>query len=300
MEQTAEISGLATFAAVVREGSLAGAARFLGVPKSTVSRRLARLEEALSYPLVLREGRRVQVTEAGHRLYDRIAGALSTIESALEELDSAHEAISGTVRLSAPADFGRLLLVQALADFSKEFPDIDLDLNLSDRMVDLVQEGYDLVIRAGEHRSDPDLILRKLMPSVLRLGAAPAIAKKIKTVDDLKRQGFVRFRARQRVQRLRLQSLERQAGPQNQIEIEAKGPIVVHDYTAMVAFVAAGTGVGLMPDIHLADAKSRGLVVPVLPALGVQNGFISLAYPSRQMPKRVRLLFEFLSERFRN
>ncbi|MEE9385424.1 MAG: LysR substrate-binding domain-containing protein [Nannocystaceae bacterium] len=289
------MNNLSTFVEVVRAGSLAAAARKLGVPKSTVGRRLARLEEEIGVQLVRSDGRRARLTDDARELYDTVASSLDTIDQALRWFGAASTTLQGVVRISAPLDLGRMEIAPSLAEFGRTYPGITVDLSLSDRLVDLVQEGFDLAIRAGVVRAElgtPSLISRQVCPSILRLAAHPSRAAAIDSVEQLRREPFVLFRPQAQPQRLILFD---ERAPTAPITLDVTGTVVVHDYSALAEFVAQDRGVGLLPDFHLAHARVTGRLAPVLPLLSLRSGSLLLVYPSRKLPRRVRVLLEFLT-----
>ena len=153
----ADKDNIATFVEVIRRNSLAAAGRHLGVPKSTVSRRLARLEEQLDTKLVHRDARRVTPTPEGTRFYDSVVDAIDVLDTAVATIEQSTTEPRGTIRVTAPSDLGRMLLLEELVKFLERYPDISLDLVFTNRFVDLVQERIDLALRAGRrHRAQSD------------------------------------------------------------------------------------------------------------------------------------------------
>jgi DNA-binding transcriptional LysR family regulator len=144
--------------------------RHLGVPKSTVSRRLARLEEQLDTKLVHRDARRVTPTPEGTRFYDSVVDAVDVLDTAVATIEESTTKPRGTIRITAPSDLGRMLLLHELVGFMERYPDISLDLVFTNRFVDLVQERVDVAVRAGLV-TEPNLIARKLLPSDFQLAA---------------------------------------------------------------------------------------------------------------------------------
>jgi DNA-binding transcriptional LysR family regulator len=204
---------IATFVEVIRRNSLAAAARHLGVPKSTVSRRLARLEEQLDTKLVHRDARRVTPTPEGSRFYDSVVDAIDVLDTAVATIEESTTEPRGTIRITAPSDLGRMLLLHELVRFLERYPDISLDLVFTNRFVDLVQEGVDVAVRAG--------------------------------------------------------------------------------------LVAAGQGIGLMPELHVAEGEKAGRLARIFPDWSLPSPPIHLVYSTRQLPERVRLLVDFLCEALR-
>jgi DNA-binding transcriptional LysR family regulator len=287
---------IATFVRVVRQGTLVGAARELGVPKSTISRRISRLEEHLDVHLVHRDGRNWVLADEGRELYDRVSAAVDTLDVAVQAARESMAMPRGRIRLTAPPDLGRMLLVKELAAFGKLYPDISFELELTNRYVDLVQEGFDLCVRAGpgpQTASAQNLIARTLMASKLQLAGSPSWAAQVESIEDLAQVPFVLFRSDGQGQTLRLES---KRGRMHDVPVT--GRFVVDDYTSMAELVATGVGLGLMPSIHLQSPPFPGAFVPILPHFTKRAGHIALAYPSRHLPRRVSLLIEYLTRVF--
>lgn len=284
---------IATFVEVVRRESLAAAARHLGVPKSTVSRRLSRLEERLGTPVVHRDGRRLRPTPEGMRFYDSVVDAIDTLDAAVATVEKRTTEPRGTIRLTAPSDLGRMLLIPWLVEFLERYPDISLDLVLTNRFVDLVQEQVDVAVRAGRV-TDPNLIARRWIRSDFQLAASPAMEIDCDDITELERYPFVLYRKRGQTQVIRL---ERGSGDAHEtVELTISGRTNVDDYGAMLELVAAGQGLGLMPLQHVAEGVKAGRLVHIFPDWTLPSEPIHLVYPSRMLPARVRLLIDhFLS-----
>jgi DNA-binding transcriptional LysR family regulator len=282
---------------VVRHGSLAGAARELELPKSTVSRRVARLEERLNTELLHRAARRVLVTPEGKRLYDRVAGSIDTIELAVRGTLHDADLPRGHIRMTAPTDFGRLVLIDELVSFAEAFPEITVDLELTDRLVDLAAEGFDLALRAGRTPhggAASTLITRRLMETSLHLASSPTLAEQVRCLEDLKRVPFVLFRAPTPSMHRKLR-LHAKSGRVHEVEVH--GRFVVHDYASMAELVARGVGLGLLPAMHIDRAAAAGPMVRVLPELSARTGHVAVVYPTRRLPGRVKALIDHLTRR---
>lgn len=275
---------------VVRRESLAAAARHLGVPKSTVSRRLSRLEERLATKLLHRDARRVTITSEGMRFYDSVVDAIDALDAAVTRIEQSSTEPRGTIRLTAPSDLGRMIVIPLLVDFLKRYPDISLDLVLTNRFVDLVQEQIDLAVRAGRVR-EPNLIARRWIRSDFQLAASPRLAIDCQDISELEAVPFVLYRKRGQTQVLRL---ERTTGSPETVELTVSGRINVDDYGAMLEWVAAGQGVGLMPEQHVAEGQKAGRVERIFADWCLPSEPVHLVYSTRQLPERVRLLIDFL------
>ena len=294
---TADRDGIATFVEVIRRGSLAGAARVLGVPKSTVSRRLARLEEQLDVKLVHRDARKVSATPEGIRFYDSVVDPIDALDTAVASIEDSTAAPRGTVRVTAPSDLGRMLLIPELVRFLDRYPDISLDLIFTNRFVDLVQERIDLAVRAGAV-TEPNLIVRKLRPSEFVLAASAHNDIDCADVTELEAYPFVLYRKRGQTQVIHLE--KRDGETQEAVDLSITGRVSVDDYSAMAELVAAGEGIGLMPALHAAEGERAGRLVRIFPGWILPSTPLHLVYPSRQLPERVRVLIGFLDGALRH
>jgi DNA-binding transcriptional LysR family regulator len=291
---------IATFVEVVRRQSLSAAARSLGLPKSTVSRRLVRLEEELRSQLLQRDAQKLALTAVGRRFYASVVTAVDALDAAVTQLEQSSTEPRGTIRLTAPPDLGRMVLAPMLVAFLERHPDISLDLVLTNRTVDLVQEGIDVAVRASR-LSDGRLIARKLCESELQLAVSAARSKDVDAehVRSLEQQSFVLHRATGNSQVIKLERAHGSSRTQRKpVELTVIGRINVDDYAALSELVASGQGVGLMPAIHVRDGVSAGRLLRIFPEWSSRAANVYLVYATRQQPERVRLLSEFLAERF--
>ncbi|KQT52320.1 hypothetical protein ASG54_23495 [Aureimonas sp. Leaf460] len=156
-----DFDGLVIFTRIAQAGSLAAAERATGIPKATLSRRLAALEQSLDVRLVRRTKTGVVLTEEGRRLFERGLPAVGLAELAVAEVRHDGTALSGNVRLSLPPDIAVAALAPALIRFKRRHPDVNVEMTLADRRVSLVEEGYDLVVRMGP-LTDSDLMSRRI------------------------------------------------------------------------------------------------------------------------------------------
>ena len=291
---------IATFVEVVRRQSLSAAARRLALPKSTVSRRLLRLEQDVRAQLLHRDARKLALTPAGRRFYEAVAAPVDALSAALGALEQSSSEPAGKVRVTAPPDLGRRVLAPMFVAFLKQYPEISLELSFTNRMVDLAEEGIDLAVRAGRV-VQPELIARRLCASELQLAASPSLALPeldARDIHSLERVPFVLYRAAGAQQKLRL---EHTAGKRRRaLELAVTGRISVDDYAAMAELVAAGQGVGLMPSLHLQEGVDAGRLMRVLPDWAWRASHIYLVSVTRQQPERVRLLADFLGRAFQN
>lgn len=289
---------IATFVEVVRQHSLSGAARSLGLPKSTVSRRLLRLEEELQNKLLHRTARKITLTPAGRGFYASVVGPVDALDAAVAALEQSSQEPRGSIRVTAPPDIGRMVLAPMFVAFLERYPEIALDVVFTTRFVELVEEGVDVAVRAGK-TGQGDLIARKVCDSELQFAASPKTAERLAASSDVRSladQPFVLYRAPSRRQTVKL---ERGAGKRGKpVELEIAGRISVDDYAAMAELVAAGDAIGHMPALHVRDGIESGRLVRVFEEWSSRASHIYVVYAARQQPERVRLLTEFLIDAF--
>ena len=167
-----DLSGMALFVSIVEEGSLSAAGRALGLPKATVSRQLAQLERQAGAPLVARSTRSLTLTDAGRRHYERVRGLVREAQAAQAELVAGNAEPSGLMRVSVSATYGRLVIAPRILAFAARHPRLRVELDLSDERVNVVADGYDLVVRMGAVE-DSELIGRRLADMQVALVASP-------------------------------------------------------------------------------------------------------------------------------
>jgi DNA-binding transcriptional LysR family regulator len=281
---------VAAFLRVVEAESFTAAAESLGLPKSSVSRSVARLEEDLGVRLLQRTTRRLHLTDAGSAFYQKARGALCALEeAALYAADLGHEP-RGTVRMTAPPDLGEYL-AEPLTRFVREHPQIHVDLALTARVVDLVREGFDLALRASRLK-DSTLVGRKIGVVGDGLYAAPAYLRRRgvpTTLAELAEHDCVLHRARGGRSTWTLR------GPKGDEHVEVRGSINSDDLSFIIHAAEAGAGVAYLPQALAARSVAAKRLVRVLPDHCWANADLWLVLPSgRHVPTRVTLLRDFL------
>ena len=169
-----ELSDIALFVEVAKRRSFSRAGEALGIPNSSLSRRISRLEQAVGVTLLHRSSRRVELTELGRKYFDRCEKLVEDAEAAHEQLLRDSASPKGRIRMSVPVDFGLVFIAPALAEFARLYPELAFDVDMSPRRVDLVAERYDLVIRVGELDDSSLLVTRRLATVGVSLYASPA------------------------------------------------------------------------------------------------------------------------------
>lgn len=279
---------MAVFIKVVEMGSFSQAARQLGMPNSTVSAKVSDLETRLGISLMKRTTRKLFVTEEGRRFYERCTRGLEEIKAAEEELISGKKEPQGLLRLTAPVDLGGALLPEVLCDFKKKYPKVVVELFLSDRVVDLVSEGFDLAIRAGELK-DSSFFAKKLgtvyfapfaSPSYLRKAGAPEGPK------DLQHHSCLQFTP--------LGSVEwKMIGPKGSVSVPVTRQMIINDLNTLKALTINGSGVAFLPTyLCLAEISNKKLV-RLLPEWRSGTGSVHFVYGGqKQTPPKVSAFIE--------
>ncbi len=286
-----DLNRVAVFLRVVEAQSFTAAAEALGLPKSSVSRSVARLEESLGVQLLQRTTRALQLTEAGRVYFEEASRALSSLEQAHETLSQLDGRAQGAVRITAPVDLGAQVLAPLAARFTRRTPGITLEFVLTGKLLNLVDDGVDLAVRAGTLR-DSSLISRRVNGLEPWLFASPAYVDARGTpgsVQQLADHDCVLFRPRRGHQEWVL------TGPDGVSRITARGPVAADDFMFLREAVLAGAGIGLLPALHCAEEVARGRLVRLLSTYTGPSAPLHVVWPaSRHVPRRVVLVREWL------
>lgn len=284
------LNRVAVFARVVEAGGFTAAAHALGVPKSSASRSVRQLEDALGVRLLHRTTRRLRLTGAGQAYYERVASALAGLEDARAAAVDAQDVPRGVVRLAAPSEWGSWMLSTIVAAFVERYPEIRIDVSLTSRDVDLVREGFDLALRLGRLK-DSSLIVRTVGTIAGGLFAADRyIARRgaPERFAALADHDVIVYRKEGGVARLQLE------GPEGVETVAVSGPIVTDDLGFVHEAVRLGMGIGLLP---ISGCVAHMGLVRVLPTYAKAGLVTSIVYPSsRYVPLRVALFRDALIE----
>jgi len=282
-----QVGDMLVFAAVARAGSLTRAGQALGLPKSTVSRRLAALEERLGTRLLLRSTRKLALTEAGEAFLERCQRLADDVDDALALASELSGEPRGTLRVSMVPDIGAMLLQETVARFSARHPRITLELEESGRYVDLTTEPYDLAIRAGA-LADSSLVARPLVQIVSGVFASPAYIAQHpppETPADLARHAFVVLAGRTRFDRVTLQAGARR------VEVPLPGSVTVSTSGMQRGLALAGAGAMIYPVRFCEDAVASGQLVRLLPDWSTAPAPLWIVTASRRLLPRKTVLF---------
>lgn len=274
----------AVFVRVVQAGSFSAAARLLGLPTSTVSTRVARLEQRLGVTLLQRTTRRLHLTEAGTLYFEHASTGLGYLMEAEAALDEARQQPQGTLKMTAPADLGDALFGHLLAETQARYPALSLELWLTERYVDLVAEGVDVAIRMGELR-DSSMIAKSLGTIQWALFASPAYlqqAAPITSPVELAQHPCVQFTPMGR------HHWDVQRGS-NDLRVPLSGRLLVNNIGVVKTMAESGQGVALLPTFICQPSVLQGGLQRILPEWRGQADDVHLVYPrQRFMPPKLR------------
>jgi DNA-binding transcriptional LysR family regulator len=296
--ETIDLNQVVAFVHVVDTQSFTAAAKVLGVPKSSVSRAVSKLEQDLGVVLLQRTTRRLSLTDAGTIYLGRAREALQLLSEARDLVVEADEEPRGTVRITAAGDPTGRLVAAPIARFVRLYPQIHVELVITPRRVDLVEEGIDLALRAGR-LDDVSLVGKRLDAQPLMLFAAPSYLAAHGTprkLQDVARHDCVLFRGAKGTARWSL------TGKSGKLEtVTVRGPVNCDDLPLVMYLTCEGLGIGLMPRQIVMPALASGQLVRVLPQYQLHSGALYLVHPkSQHLPRRVRLLRDFLHQQIRD
>ena len=288
-----DLNRIKLFLRVAEAGSFTGAARLAGLPKSSISRGVAALERDLGVRLLQRTTRQVKLTEAGHAYFESVSRALSGVDEAAAAVSELQDAPRGLVRVTAPLDLGLWLLAPSASRFASRYPEVQLEFSLTQRVVDLVQEGFDLALRVGK-LADTGLVARSLGSIRAGLFASPEYLKgkgRPRSVAQLAEHDCVAFRASSG------KVLWELVGPAGRQKNELRSALSADDNQFVRDAAAAGRGIALLPIFACSGPFKCPELTRVLPDYTTTGVVISLVYPTaRFLPKRVALLRDQLLE----
>ncbi len=290
------LDDLAVFVRVVDRGGFAGAARELGAPTSTVSRTIGRLESSAGVRLFHRTTRHVRPTTEGRELYASVAPALSTLRAAARAIEPPTRQPRGRLRVTAPNDLCANFLSDVIVAFANRYPLVHLDFALANQHANLIDEGFDVAVRATVDLGDSSLVARKLGELEQHLYAAPKYLEKHgtpATCHDLTDHQCVVFRAKDLARTWVLRSASGDAS------VPVRGRIGGDDFIFVRAMVLGGGGIGLLPAINCAADEASGRLVRVLPDYRARGASLYIVYPSaKNVPPRVTAFRDFVVEAF--
>ena len=288
------------FVQIVDIGGLSAASRRLGIPKSTLSRRLSRLEDDFGSRLLNRRGRRFELTETGRMFYQEAHDLSGQIADARERLTENSQKEGGVLRMTAPKAPGGTFLGIWLAEFLQLHPHIRIELDLSDQMINLFEQGYDLAMRVGP-LTDSSLIARKLGSSERILVASPAYIEQHGQPEEpaeLSQHSCIGFSEQYSGRGSWLLHRTGKSRKKQSTQVDFYPVIRNDDMATTLCMAREGAGIAMIPAFVCKDSLQSGKLLPVLPQWYGPIAEFYLIYMERElMPNRLRLLVDFLMKK---
>ena len=289
------LTGLEVFAKVAGAGSLSAAARALGMSQTMVTKHIAALESRLGVKLFHRTTRRLSITEAGRNYLESSGRILAEIEAADAAVAADRVEPRGQLRLNAPVSFGTRQIAPLLAEFTQRHPRVTVELGLNDRLVDLVEEGWDLAIRIG-NLTNSSLIARRIAPCRIVVCAAPSYLRARgtpRTVASLADHNCLGYTLSQRT------PIDRWVFGAD-VGVQISGNLRANNGDALRAAAIAGQGIIHQPTFIVADDIREGRLValPLDQPTVELGGIYAVFLPDRHPPARVRAFIDFIASRF--
>ncbi len=296
MERSAvDLLDVLAFVRVAETGAFARAAERMGMSKSILSRRVARLEQQLGAKLLTRTASGAQPTVIGESYYARAANILAELEAAQEVVADAVTQIAGPVRIAGPLSFGTQHLAPALAEFAKEHPRVELDIAFEDRTVDLVAGGFDLAVRLG-NLEDSALVARRIAPLRRLVLAAPSYldaSGRPEHPRDLNRHDLLIYANAGRAEQWRFRT------DKGWEHVRVRPRLRTDNGEMLRAAADAGLGVCILPSFIASPSIESGALEPILRDFPLEEGGVHVVMPpGRAATARVRALVDFLAARF--
>jgi DNA-binding transcriptional LysR family regulator len=292
-----DLNDLYYFSAVVDNGGFAAAERALGIPKSRLSRRISALETELGVRLLQRSTRRFAVTDVGNAVHRHAQTMLEEAKAAREVVDRLSAEPRGTIRVSLPVSIAQEMIPRLMPEFLAKYPQVRVQLHVSNRRVDVINEGFDLALRVRNKLDDDgSLVMRTFGQIQELLVASPKYldrAGRPKQPEDLKDHVTLSMSEDEARQRWDLQDA---SGEQRRVELKPR--LSGFDFPMLMALAREGLGITMLPETVCADAIRSGELEVVLPEWRLPQGIAHLVFASRRgLLPAVRALIDFLAEK---
>lgn len=283
------------FCTVVDKGTFVGAADALEMSKAAISRYVSALEERLGARLLHRTTRKLSLTEEGRQFYHQAREVLALMDQAEEAVSSAAPEPSGVLRVNAPVSFGVLHLAPLWGAFMSAHPNVELDISLNDRLVDLVDEGFDAAIRIARMENS-SLVGRRLAGTRMCLCASPDYLARhppLRTLTDLAEHGVIAYTNFATGNEWPFD------GPDGRVSVRTRSSVRCNNGDTCRSIALAGGGIALQPSFMVGEDLRSGALVEILPEYRSIELGIYVVYPTRKhLASKVRALISFLTERF--
>ncbi|MBJ7313476.1 LysR family transcriptional regulator [Rugamonas sp. CCM 8940] len=288
------IQSLRLFTRVVELGSFSAAAREENTGQPTISKVIAALERKLGVRLLERTTTSLTLTDEGARFYERSKRVIEEYADAVADVRGQTQRLAGTLLVNAPVGLGELRLNALLLEFLATYPEIEIELVLNDRVIDLIEEGVDVAIRLGDELP-PHVVARHIASSPRVLVATPEYIKrsqKVRRPEDLAQHEYIRYAG------IASGSMMEFSNAAEKIVVATTGRYRVNSSLALRQCFLAGIGLGTAPAWLVQDLIDTGALVQLLPKWQMASQAVHLVYPSRKyQPLRTRTLLQFLAGR---
>lgn len=290
------LTDIAVFVQVVESGSFTKAAERLALSKAVISKYVNRLEERLGARLLNRTTRRLSLTEVGQTFYQGSLRGLNELYEAEAEVSRLQDAPRGTLRLSAPMSFGILHIAPALPDFMKRYPGLKVDMELNDRYLDMINEGFDVAIRGALELPDSSLVSRRLCTRKHVVVAAPCYIEQHgcpRKPEELAGHNVLSFSYQQSALNWSF------VGPdQKTVSVKVSSRVQMNNSLALKEMLMAGMGIMRTPTFVVGQDIQEGRLFQLLPDYEAIEGAIYVVYPQRRhLSPKVRAFIDFMVER---
>ena len=299
MNNQSQVTGLndiSVFICVVQTGSFTAAAERLNLSKSVVSKYVTRLEDRLGARLLVRTTRRLNLTEVGRIFYERSRQGLEAIVNAEQEVSVLQGEPRGTLRVNSPMSFGVLHVAPAITDFMDRYPDVFVDMSFDDRIVDVIEEGFDISVRIASDL-DPGLIARRVGPCRHALVASPEYLERHgtpRTPKDLADHNVITYQYQQSPW-----EWEFRAPGAAPISFPVTGRLQMNNTLAIREAVLAGAGITRTPTFVVGHDIQQGRLCAILTDYKLLELSIYLVFPQRQhLAPKIRAFIDFMAGRF--
>ena len=287
--------GMGIFARVAEAKGFSAAARRLGLSKSMVSKEVAKLEKSLGARLLHRTTRQLSLTEVGAAFYDHCARIVQEAEEAALLVDRLHSKPRGVLKCTAPVAFATLHIGSALPEFLAQYPEVQVDLTVSDRVFELAEEGYDLAIRIARELP-PNMVARQLAPINRVVCGTPEYFKQNGTPNvprDLEQHNCLVYTHANPDSHWRFKS------PEGDIAVPVHGNVRLNDDEVIWQAVRGGLGISMLPTFTVGTDLQAGRLQAVLTEyIPVERNLYAMYLPNRHLSAKVRVFIDFLLERF--
>jgi len=288
-----KLRSMQIFREVCRQGSFSGAADTLELANSAVSRQVTELEKWLGVKLLYRTTRTLSLTDDGRVYLEKIEEILASVHDLEQQASSSQQEVKGSLNITAPEFLGRYIFKPMLPQFLQRYPDVKVSMLLVDRLVDIVEEGFDLALRVAE-LGESNYITRRLDSMQLKVVASPDYLQKHgtpTTPDDLKDHNCLHDATAPHNRRWHF------VGPDGDMRVSVDGNLVVNNAEMVVQMATESLGIAYLPDFFLKEAIAQGILVQVLDQYTKEPYSISILYPyNRHMNLTLRTFIDYLFE----